>query len=168
MFTADTIITGVKALAYREPQTIGTPPTITVNEAATFIQDLGVRNANTGLPMVNVPSQPTIGEYAFSLSTGVYTCAVADEAAAILISYRYTESTGNTLQMYNHPMGFGPVIGFLLQEQYQNNSNGLWLPNVRVGKMDGATKLDDYFMQTSDFEAFALPSGLVGEQYAAL
>jgi len=230
MFTADSIISGVKALAYREPHTIGTPvnppafqhshaytlgtlvydgtdvqvvttagtsagtsptwnatlggttvsgtvtftnqgvplPTITVTDAATFIQDLGVRYANTGLPLVNVPVQPTIGQYSFNISTGVYTFAIADEAADILNNYRYTESTGNTLQMYNQPMGFGPVIGFLLQEQYQNNSNGLWLPNVRVGKMDGATKLDDYFMQTSDFEAFALPSGLVGEQYAAL
>jgi hypothetical protein len=230
MFTSDNIITGVKALSYREQQTIGPAvdppawaathayslgalvfdgtyvqkattagtsggtaptwnatlggtttdgsvvwtnegvplPTITVNNAGEFIQDLGVRYATSGFPMEAVPSNPTIGEYAVNVSTGVYTFAVADESQPLLISYRYTQAGGNTLQFYNHTMGFGPIIGFYLQEQYQNNSNGLWLPNARCGKIDLATKLDDYAMSNSDFEAFALPSGLVGEMYGAL
>lgn len=232
MFSADPIVTGTKALAYREPQT-PTPPvetawaathaytlgqeiydgtnmqkvttagtsgssapawnatvggttpdgvgalvwtnqgppvaSVTVEEGSTLITDLGVRYATTGIPLVAVASNPAQGQYVPGVpGTGTYLFNVADEAQEMLISYRYTENTGSTLQLMAHTMGFGPVIGFLLQEPYQNNSNGLWLPNVRVGKMDGATKLDDYMMQSSDFEAFATPSGLVGEMYAAL
>jgi len=147
------------------------PSVLVQNEGALFLQDLGVRYASTGFALTYVSTGiPTAGQYTLITSgalAGTYQFAVADEGLGVLISYRYTDTTGSTLQMMNHTMGQGPIISFLLVEPYQSNSNGLYLPAVRVGKMDGATKLDDYYMNSSDFEAFALPSGLVGEMYAA-
>lgn len=234
LFSSDTIISGRKAVAYREPNTIAPPvnpaawaathaytlgqqifdgvdvqqvtvagtsassaptwsptlgafttdgtvtwvnvgvpkPSVLVTHDATlYLQDLGVRYSSTGFPLTFVSTGiPVTGQYTVittGANAGTYQFAVADEGLGVLISYRYTDSTGSTLQMMNHVMGQGPIISFLLAEPYQSNSNGLYLPAVRVGKMDGATKLDDYFMNSSDFEAFALPSGLVGEMYAA-
>jgi hypothetical protein len=140
------------------------------NPGALFLIDLGVRYSASGVPLVLAASgNPAQGEYTVQTvgdTAGTYTFNAADEGVDILVSYKYTDTTGSTLQMMNHTMGFGPIIGFHLVEPYQSNSNGLYLPNVRVGKMDASTKLDDYLMNSSDFEAFALPSGLVGEMYA--
>lgn len=141
------------------------------NSGVLYLQDLGVRYAATGFPLVlSATGNPGPGQYTVlttGADAGTYSFNQADEGLEVLVSYKYTDPTGQTLQMMNHTMGYGPVIGFHLVEPYQSNSNGLFLPKVRVGKMDGSTKLDDYYMNSSDFEAFALPSGLVGEMYAA-
>lgn len=68
------------------PATPG-PYTVTVTEAASFVEDLGVTKG--GVPMTKVTSGLGTGEYMVDENTGIYTFAAADEADAIVISYRY-------------------------------------------------------------------------------
>ena len=69
------------------PATPG-PYTITVNEAASFEQDLGV--TLSGSPLTKVSGSPASGQYSVNESTGVYTFNSAQQNAAVVISYRYT------------------------------------------------------------------------------
>jgi Conserved hypothetical protein 2217 (DUF2460) len=66
------------------PATPG-PYTITVAQAAAFVEDLGVTKG--GVPMTPVASAPAAGQY--SVAAGVYTFNAADEDDAVVISYRY-------------------------------------------------------------------------------
>ena len=142
--------------------------TITVTNAAdTPLTDYGVTYAATGFPLENVGagSLTAAGQYKVDLSTGVYTFDAADANAAVLINYAWTASGGTTLTATQQPMGNGPVIGLFLVFPYEQNQGapiglGFYLPNVRLGKIDLATKLDDYTMYTTDFEAFAGAAGI--------
>jgi len=62
IFFGETMNTGQTVLSFQEVQTIpGTPYQVTVNNAATFSQDLGVIYSATGLPLTRVASLPTTG-----------------------------------------------------------------------------------------------------------
>lgn len=151
------------------------PYTVTVtNEADAPLVDYGVTYALTGIPLQNIGSGSltAAGQYKVNLSTGVYTFDAADASVEVLINYSWTVMTGSTLAIAQHPMGYGPVLGLNLVFPYENNSGGtsaigFYLPNVRLGKIDIATKLDDYTMYTTDFEGFAGAAGVPFISYNA-
>lgn len=159
--------TGGRVLSFQQPGAVpaASPYTLTptVPGSGTWNQDAGVFYASTGIQLQPVASGPTTGEY--SVSAGVYTFAAADEGASLLFNYYYTTTSGSTLTINNHPMGQGPIVSLDLTLPYQSNGNNLYLPNVRVSKLDLATKQDDYTMTDSDFSAFASPSGVVAQFY---
>lgn len=168
VFGESALTTGGRVLEYQQPESIPVTPgpytlTPTVPGGGVWNQDAGVKYASSGIPLTPVASGPTQGQY--SVSSGVYTFAAADQGVAILVSYYYTTTTGNTLTVNNHTMGWGPTVSLDLTMPYQSNGNNLYLPNVRIAKLDLATKQDDYTMSDSDFSAFALPSGVVGQFY---
>ena len=66
-----------------------------------------------------------------------------------------------------HPMGWGPLIALNLVFPYEGGGLGFYLPNVRLGKIDIATKLEDYTMYTTDYEGFAGPNGTPFVSYQA-
>lgn len=73
-----------------EAQTIpsGSPYTLTAEAPdGTWMQDDGVTYATTGVAILPVAANPTIGQY--SVAAGVYTFAAADAGKAVLISYSY-------------------------------------------------------------------------------
>lgn len=153
-------------VSYREIDTVPamSPYTVTVANSAHFTLDNGVLYAsgnNAGQPFVRVASGPTVGEY--TVASGVYTFAAADEGISVAISYTYSApSDGQTFSIGNSPMGSGPILSLQLPSPYQSPSlanldRGIYLPNVRIGKLDLTTKLDDYEMFSSDFEAFVNP-----------
>lgn len=163
-------------VAYREIDTIPSTSayTISVTNAATFVSDNGVIYAggnSTGKPFTRIISgTPTVGQY--SVSAGVYTFAAADEGVSVAISYTYGSTTdGQTFSITNSAMGAGPILSLQFPSPYQSPSlaqldRGIYLPNVRVGKLDLTTKLDDYEMFASDFEAFANPvTGIVMQSF---
>ena len=147
--------------------------TITVTNAADVpLVDYGVTYANTGIALTNVGSGGTLtaaGQYKVNLSTGVYTFDSADASAAVLINYSWTPSpaAGSTLSVQTHPMGWGPLIALNLVFPYEGGGLGFYLPNVRLGKIDIATKLEDYTMYTTDYEGFAGPNGVPFVSYQA-
>jgi hypothetical protein len=65
-----------------------TPFEITVAHASDFFMDLGVYDAVTGLPLLQVASSPATGQYSVSVA-GVYTFAAADTLDNVLINYLY-------------------------------------------------------------------------------
>ena len=145
--------------------------TITVtNSALTPLVDYGVTYQTTGQPLVNVGagSLTAAGQYKVNLSTGVYTFDAADASAAAYINYSWTPASGgNTLTVASHAMGWGPLIALNLVFPYEGGGLGFYLPNVRLGKIDVATKLEDYAMYTTDYEGFAGPNGVPFVSYQA-
>jgi hypothetical protein len=169
-FTGDGTSTGVVEDVPEEAQTIpptSGPYTITVTNAAHFVADRGVTYQSSGIPLTNVGSGSltAAGQYKVNTSSGVYTFDSADQDVPVFIAYTYSiAATGTTLTAANHPMGYGPLLSIDAWFPYENGSGGLAgigfnFPNARLGKIDAATKLDDYTMYTCDFEAFAGPNG---------
>ena len=64
------------------------PYTVTVANAASFEEDLGVLKDGT-TPMTKVVSGPVSGQYSVDEGTGTYTFAAADQLDTLAISYRY-------------------------------------------------------------------------------
>ena len=140
------------------------------NDALTPLVDYGVTYQNTGVALENVGSASltAAGQYKVDLSTGVYTFYSADASAAVYINYSWTPASGgNTLTVQAHPMGYGPIISLNLVFPYEGGGLGFYLPNVRLGKIDAATKLEDYTMYTTDYEGFAGPNGVPFISYQA-
>lgn len=151
------VTAGIVETVYREPHPIpGTPFHVTAT-GPNYLADLGAINQVTGLPFLNIGSgTPTTGQYTVDVSTGIYTFAAADTGIPVSISYTVTASTtGTTLVAGNQPMGSGPILSVVVPFLYQGNKMSFNFPNVRLGKIDVKTKLDDYAMYSSDFSAFA-------------
>jgi hypothetical protein len=155
--------------AHTVPST--SPYTVTVTNASPGpIVDWGVTYTSTGQPLTNVGSASltAAGQYKVNLTTGVYTFYSADEGAAVLINYQWPVSgTGDTLTVAQHPMGFGPVVALNIVFPYEGGGVGFYIPNARLGKIDAATKLDDYTMYTVDYEGFAGAAGVPFVSYQA-
>ena len=162
-FFSDVITTGIVSVAYREAHSIPvTPFTVIIVPpgSGVFVSDLGVVDLTTGLPMTKVATASGANQYAVNTTTGVYTFDAADTDLSVAISYTYSQSAvGTTLTVANHTMGFGPILSMSIPLLYQGTKNTISLPNVRLGKIDLATKLDDYSMLTTDFSAFAGAGG---------
>jgi hypothetical protein len=142
--------------------------TVTVTNAESPIVDFGVTYALTGVPLQKVSALTAAGQYEVNLATGVYTFDVADASAAVLVNYQYPMvSSGTTLTVGTHPMGYGPVVEMNLVFPYEGGGLGFIIPNARLGKIDIATKLDDYAMYTVDFEGFAGAAGVPFISYQA-
>jgi hypothetical protein len=139
-----------------------TPYTKTVTNSATFVQDLGVVYATTGLPLKQVTSGPTVGQY--SVSAGVYTFAAADAGAAVLISYRYTNSTTGEKFTVTSQL-IGPTVNFSANLYATDPTTGgqfnLYLYSCVAEKLSFGTKLEDFMMPEMDFQCFANAAGQV-------
>lgn len=174
LFFSDAIVAGTESTSPFPGELHQVPAsstyTITVTNAASPIVDFGVTYQATGFPLENIGSGSltAAGQYKVNLATGVYTFDIADASAEVLVNYQYPVSgTGNTLAVQAHPMGFGPIVGLNLVFPYEGGGIGFWIPNARLGKIDIATKLDDYAMYTADFEGFAGPAGVPFVSYQA-
>jgi hypothetical protein len=77
---------GYTARASQSTVVPGSPYSITVTNAASFVLDKGVTYAN-GTALVPVASAPTVGQYA--VAAGVYTFNAADAALTLTISYTF-------------------------------------------------------------------------------
>lgn len=81
-----------------------TPFEVAVDQAATFIADVGVRYTVAGTALARVTGIPSGGEYAVDQSTGVYTFAAADAAVSVTISYTWAAVASyvpNTTPVYD-------------------------------------------------------------------
>src|ERR1700679_457760 len=171
LFFADAVSTGVVP-TITDPATAipGTPFQITPVNASHFIQDFGVVNATTGVPLA-LHATPTTGQYSVNTSTGVYTFAAADTGNLVLITYSWADTAvGNTMVAGNHQMGWGPILGLDVVFPYDAptpGGMGFYFPNTRLGKIDVTTKIDDYTMYATDFESFAGSNGVPFTSYNA-
>lgn len=143
------------------------PYTVTIAPPATgsFVADLGVTNALTGLAMLRVASAPATGQYSLNVATGVYTFAAADASLAVLISYEYSIASSATSSLFaitNNLMGYTPTFSAIFYNQYGGKTLAMKLNANVLGKMALPFKSDDFVTNDLDAESFADASGSVG------
>jgi len=145
-----------------------TPFTVTpsVPNTGTWVEDLGVMNANNQA-LTRVASGPTTGQY--SVANGVYTFAAADTGQTVYISfsYTYTNVASKKITLQNLPMGYAPTYAINYLGQFQGKRAFVNLFNVISPKLQlFATKNDDFSVPTLDFSASADSTGYnIGEIY---
>jgi hypothetical protein len=169
IFFGQTPTTGQFGIAENEADTIPatTPFTITVANAASYNDDLGVYYATgsqaSGAPFNRVSTPSGAGQYSVNFSTGVYTFSSADAGMAVLVSYTYNVTTsGNKLTITNQLMGILPTFKATFYGVYQSKSTALRLNACAASKLSLPTKLDDWTIQEMDFMAFADATGTIG------
>lgn len=149
-----------------------TPYTVTVANASSYNDDLGVIYATTGKRFTRVSSSASAGQYSVNFATGVYTFSSADASAAVLISYTYNISaTGTKITLTNQLLGttpvwkatfYQPISPFGIGGSAVNAPTALRLNACTTTKFSLPTKLDDWTYQEFDFAAFADASGTIG------
>ena len=98
-FYGGTVSTGASLIQFQEVHTIGATPyqiTIAPPNSGTLDELLSVTYAD-GTPLKQVASSPTQGQY--SIAAGVLTFAAADTGVVVLLSYSYTVTTGQSVQV---------------------------------------------------------------------
>jgi len=142
-----------------------TPFTLTVAPpgSGTFLNDLGIIDASTGLPMKKVSSNPSTGQYAVSVA-GVYTFASADANKAVLVSYEYsaTSASAKITTLSNQLMGYAPTFRAALTMSFAGKNMTLVLNNCVSSKLDLPFKNDDFTIPEFDFSAFADATNSIG------
>lgn len=137
------------------PATPG-PYTITVAppNGGTFVQDFGVIDLATGLPLQRVAAAPTAGQYSVS-GAGVYTFAEANQGKPIAMNYEYSavSTSGQVFNLTSDLMGYTPSFTMLLAQQYDGKTLVMKLNRCVSGKLNIPLKADDFAM--FDFEATA-------------
>jgi hypothetical protein len=139
--------------------------TPTVPASGTWNSDLGVLNAATFEPMIQVASGPLAGQY--SVAAGVYTFSSADHTSGIsvIISFSYSYTTGATGQnqiILNQPIGTTPTFQLDYKSILYGATYYLRLYSSIGGKWGMAHKITDYAMPEYDFEFFANAQQQVG------
>lgn len=157
--------TGMNIGAINEVGTIpgSGPYTVSVANAATWIENLSVIDASTGLEMTRVASAPATGQY--SVAAGVYTFAAADASHTVWISYSYSTTAGHTVTVSNTLMGAGNTFSLVVYNQYASNYSGWKFPAIVAPKLSIGLKSADFTDQNVDFEAYADSTGKVAYYY---
>lgn len=168
LFFAGTLNSGGDQWVIDEAASVpaATTYTITVAGAATFLNDLGVKYAATGLPFQRVaPAAEALGKYSVNEVTGVYTFASADASAAVLITYqKQLTGSGQSITLQNQPIGYTPTFALYY---YTNLNQPTAKPYVTTiyncvsSKLAQSFKLEDFMMPELDFDIFADPSGKI-------
>jgi hypothetical protein len=139
---------------------------VAVSNATSFIADLGVYYNQPGnLRFQFVTGAPAAGQYSTG-TNGEYTFATADIGATVSISYVYTDSSGKTITINNHFMGYTPTfVGTFYQQRATQGSSGqltLRLNECVSSHLSIPSRIDDYAIQDFDFQAFSNFANVVG------
>jgi hypothetical protein len=143
-----------------EPGTVALA-TVTVVNGAKFLSDQGVYYASTGVPLVQVASAPTVGQYSVAAG-GVYTFNVTDDAAVVNISYTYSSTSGIQIPITNVHMGVGPSFGVVLSQPFDGRQVTYEFPQCQSSKLSLPTKQDDFMISELDFMVSANIAGVIG------
>lgn len=166
LFFGKAAAAGIKAAVFDSAGTIPTTPfqlTMAPPSSGTFVADLGVEFATTGVQLTRVASAPAAGQYSVNVATGVYTFAAADTGKAVRVSYEYSAATGGQVwTMTNETMGYTPSFTLLLQNGYDGKNLVCKLNRCVSGKLSLPLKSDDFAIYDFDAEAFADSAGSLG------
>jgi len=152
-----TTAVGLLSIANNEVGVVPTTPfQVTVANAATFADDLGVFYSATGLPLTKVAATPAAGQYSVSAG-GVYTFNTADTTKTVLISYSYT-STGTLSQqkttVSNPLLGVQPTFQLMFNAGINGSVNTIKMLACVSNKFSLQTKLEDWMIPEIDFDCF--------------
>jgi hypothetical protein len=134
---------------------------VTVAHNDTFVTDLGVVDAVTGIPMVRAASSPILLEYI--VANGVYTFNSSFNNS-VKISYTYTLATGIGLNFIinNQLLGLTPYFQLVLNQVYQGKVAHITFNRAISNKLSLATKLEDFTIPEFDIAMMADDSGQIG------
>jgi hypothetical protein len=160
LFFSGTKAAGQTSVAKDEAGTV-TTTAITVANSATFVEDLGVRYASTGLALVRVASAPAAGQY--TVAAGVYGFNTTDNAAGMKIDYTYTiPSVGEKITLSNQLLGQAPMFKSVFTQSYGGQRHTLTLNANVSSKLGFGSKLEDFVMPEMDFSSFADAANNIG------
>lgn len=166
LFYGKTAAAGIKAAVFDFAAAVpsGAPYTITVAppNTGTFVTDMGVFFAATGVQLTRVTSAPAAGQYSVS-AAGVYTFAAADAGKSVGLSYEYSSSgSGEVFAITNDVMGYTPSFTLLLQAGYDGKNLVMKLNRCVSGKLNLPLKNDDFAQYDFEADAFADAADQVG------
>ena len=165
IFFGTTTATGQFAISELEAAIVPAviPFTVTVANASSYNDDLGVVYAANGQRFNRVTTPSAAGQYSVNFATGVYTFAAADANATLMISYTYNAAaTGSKLTLTNQLMGTTPTFKTTFYNTYNGEGIALRLNTCTASKLSMPTKIDDWTISELDFMAFADASGTIG------
>ncbi len=138
------------------------PYTYTTTYHSSFTSDQGVIYASTGLPLKQVSSSPSTGQY--TVSSGAYTFSSGDAGAAVLISYAYTVTASGESFIVTSGL-IGSAVTFSANLFASDPTTGkqfsMLLYNCVADKLAMGTKLEDFLVPELDFQCFANAAGQV-------
>ena len=154
--------TGEVITAVAEAQTV-TANAITVTHNSTYVQDLGVVLASDNSVYTRVTSSPVGAQYSCNETTGVYTFNSTQNAAALLVSYQYSDAAnGKKISITNQLLGNAPQFIGVFTNTFQGKKLTLVLNACMSNKLTLATKLEDFTIPSFDFSAFADSANAIG------
>lgn len=147
--------------------------TFQISTTAAFVSDLGVFYATTAQPLTQVTAgSETTGSYSVVQTSGStngrYTLSAGDSGAALLVSYKKTD-TGNGFKTTIANAAMGAYVPFqtdLFQKnpEVTGGSSDQWgarLFKCASNKLSLATKQDDWIIPDMDFSIYANAAGNV-------
>ncbi|HWG07235.1 MAG TPA: hypothetical protein VG271_19705 [Beijerinckiaceae bacterium] len=139
----------------------------TVVNGATFVEDLGVFYAATGVALTPVASSPSAGQYvAGTAGAGTYTTASADNGTAMICYYSYTTASGNKIVATNQLMGAMPTFALYMKQSFDylgaTKDLTLKLNACSSSKMSLAFSNQKFAVPEFDFQAQADASNAWG------
>ena len=159
-FFGMTLAAGQQATALSESGTVASAAYTTANHS-TFVSDLGVVYAATGLPLTLVATSPAAGQY--TQSAGVYGFNAGDNGKAIFVTYTYTVAgSGQQLALSNPMLGVTPTFQLWYYTSTNSVPLNLQLYSCVSDKLSLAFKLEDFMMPELSFSCFANAAGNVG------
>lgn len=160
LFYGKTPTAGIKAAVFDFAASIPAVSAYTITVAppssGTFLVDMGVIFAATGVQLTRVASAPAAGQYSVS-NVGVYTFAAADQGKAVALSYEYSASStsGEIFTITNDVMGYTPSFTLLLQNGYDGKNLVMKLNRCVSSKLNLPLKNDDFALYDFEAEAFS-------------
>lgn len=160
LFFGQTKAAGQVGVSEDEAGTI-TAAAVTVANSGTFVDDMGVRYAATGLSFVRVASAPAVGQY--SVSAGVYAFNATENATAVKIDYTYTiAGTGEKITLANLLLGSAPQFKAVFTQTFNALRQTLVLNANVASKYGMASKLEDFVMPEFDADVTADAGNNIG------
>lgn len=137
-------------------QVTAVPPT-----GGTFVQDLGVQDGTTGLPMTKMTGSVSSGKYSVN-SSGLYTFNADMVAKTVVLCYTYSKTSGNYLAISNEIKQNAPSFQVILDNQY-NGKKTTWILNKCISqRFSLPATVEKFVIPEFEFEAIADLSSNVG------
>jgi hypothetical protein len=166
LFFGQTLVAGQTALQVAEAHTVPGSGSLTVGlsvpNSGVFAADEGVSYVGGG-PLQLVSALTAAGQY--MQSGGTYTFDVADENAAIAISYTYTYSTaGQKIALTNQQLGTTPFFSGVFRNRDPRSGlyNTLVINRMTSSKLTLSSKTSDYTIPEFDCEIMDDGTGNIG------
>lgn len=127
--------------------------------SGTFIKNLEVVKLSTGLPMTQVASAPSTGQYSVVNSTGVYSFNATDVTAAfnVRLNYIWSKAAGKQIAFNNVAIGTTPVMAGIFQGISDAKQMVFELDYVVPHGIKWSQRIDDWSHQDINLKAFANP-----------